>query len=264
MRALSRWAKRTYAEYRLGTRRRALCVEIGAQLGERVTLERAGSRGRDSIYVARTSDGIAGALRVVNPYLRRKALGAGMPFETLPVTERLDREWHCYAAGAKVGLTPRPVWRGEDALLCEYIRGERLSDRLSARPQEFWPLIVAGTRAIAALHCTGVTHMDASLANMVAESETERIVLIDFEYGPRQGLSAAEQRAYDHLRLLESVIKFMPAAAGAPWEPWIAALETCVDGEARHADITALVPALGRVLAAPHLRRALTRVFARM
>jgi len=255
--------KRTYAEYRLGTRRRALCVEIGAQLGERVTLERSGARGRDSIYLARTSDGIAGALRVVNPYLRRKALSAGMPFEALPVEERLDREWRCYTAGSKEGLTPKPLWLGEDALLCEYIPGERLSDRLFARPQRFWPLLVAGTRCIAALHHTGVTHMDASLANMVAESETQRIVFIDFEYGPRPGLSAADQRAYDYLRLLESVIKFMPPADGEPWEPWIAALETCVDDEARHADISALAPALGRVLAAPHLRRALSGVFTR-
>lgn len=260
MRALSRWLKREYAELRLGSRRSHLESELSKHFDKPLRLHRAGARGRDSIYLVKNRGSSFGTLRLLNPYLHRKPLAPNMPFVTLPGPERLDREWECYERGAESQLTPEPLWRAPDALLCAHVNGERLSDHLFAEPSQFWTLICAATRALPGLHKAGITHMDASLANILQDQEGS-LVFIDFEYGPQPALSAGQARAYDYLRLLESSIKFLPRDAPDGSSEWIDLLDASVDKDIREANTTPLAPALERVLANRALRAGLASVF---
>ena len=260
MRAVTRWLRRARAEHRLRNRRHELRQALEADLGYRCQLIAAGARGRDSVYYVQRNGETVACMRVVNPHLKRKPLAANMPFQVLDDSDRLQREWQCYQRGAATRLTPRPLWRAPDAIACEYVPGERLMYGLLAEPNRFWSFICAGTRAVARLHELGITHMDVSLANLIQTPDDEH-VFIDFEYGPAPGLNPAQQRAYDHLRLVESTIKFLPATLDGYGEEWIQTLIQLLDDECRDCSLAPLRPALERLLSHPHLAPALAQVF---
>lgn len=263
MRAIRRWWKRSRAERRIAPRRDEVAGLLAEHLGRPVTLRPAGMRGQDSVYFVADTGGTMGVLRLANPWLERPPPPASMPYLRAGDRARLDREWECYTLGARAGLTPEPLWRGEDALLCSYVPDGRMSDRLLAERHAFWQLICAATRALRRLHDAGVVHMDACLANILASRELERFAFIDFEYGPAPGLGEAQQRAYDYLRLAESSLKFMPAGARGGYGEWIETLDGCLDDRTRHAELAPLAPALSRLLAADGISPALGRLFHR-
>ena len=178
MRALSRFLRREYGSLRIAPRKRRLIGQLSTHFQHPVSLHRAGSRGRDSVFLVKDRRAMLGALRLCNPYLRRRPLSADMPFTTLSDGERLSREWHCYAKAGPAGITPSPLWRDDDALMCAFVAGSRLSDRLSQDPSSFWGLLVRASRALTSLHALGITHMDASLANAIDTDDGCR--LIDF------------------------------------------------------------------------------------
>ena len=247
MRALSGFLRREYANLRITGRKRRLIEQLSTHFDRPVSLHRAGARGRDSVFVVKDKRTNLGALRLCNPHLQRKALSADMPFVTLSNDERLSREWRCLAEAGPEGITPGPLWRDEDALMCEFIAGPRLSDRLSQDPSSFWELLASTSRALGALHALGITHMDASLANTIDAGDGCR--LIDFEYGPRADITLDQQMAYDHLRLLESSLKFMPHQEPLRADSWLEILDAVLPKPAREVDVAPLAPAITRVLA---------------
>ena len=261
MRALSRWVKREYGELRIGPRRRRLRDQLRERFRRPLVLSRAGSRGRDSVYLAKDVRGVLGAVRLHNPFLHRKPLATDSPFVALDSRARLEREWCCYDLASRHQLSPRPLWRDEDALMCEYLPGRRLSDVLAEESGRFWSLIRYASATLNALHQIGLTHMDASLANVIANEDTPGFRLIDFEYGPAALLNLGQQMAYDHLRLLESSIKFMPPGGAPGAADWLSDLDRGVADEARRADTRPLAPALARVLASDELRVGLAGIF---
>lgn len=264
MRSLSRFIKREYAELRNGPRRRDLQSQLGRYFGRPVVLQRAGSRGRDSIFLVLDKAIVVGALRLCNPYLRRKPLQTDMPFTTLSDQLRLQREWDCYTRGAKANLTPSPLWRDHDALMCEFLPGTRLSTLLAQEPERFWALMCRASKTLATLHDLGITHMDASLANMILDADETVCRLIDFEYGPADNLDIDQQKAYDHLRLLESSIKFMRPGDELRAACWFDELDRLVSNEVRQTDIHPLVPAIDRLLKSPRLCDGLGTIFHRL
>ena len=143
--------------------------------------------------------------------------------------------------------------------MCEFVAGPRLSDRLAQDPSSFWELLVRTSHALGTLHSLGITHMDASLANTVDAGDSCR--LIDFEYGPRAGITLEQQMVYDHLRLLESSLKFMPLGEQAGIDTWVEVVDTVLPKRARGVDITPLAPAITRVLACRGLNRCLATIF---
>ena len=259
MRGLSRFLRREYANQRIGGRKRQLVEQLSAHFDRPVSLHRAGARGRDSVFLVKDMRGIVGALRLCNPHLRRRPPSADMPFVTLSDGERLSREWRCYAEAGPAGITPNPLWRDEDALMCEFVSGPRLSDRLSHDPSSFWELLVRASRALANLHALAISHMDASLANTIDASDGCR--LIDFEYGPRAGITLEQQMAYDHLRLLESSLKFMPPGEQVRVDTWLETLVSMVPKQVRDVDIAPLAPGIARVLARRDIRHRLAAIF---
>ena len=263
MRAVSRFLKREYATWRQRGRCQSLKHELQADLGFPVDLRRGGSRGRDDVFFVVHRDDVIGVVRLVNPFLHGKPLPPHMPFQTIDDTARLEREWACYERGSHHGLTPAPLWRTHDAMLCSFIEGQRLSDKLAANPDSIWALMIEGTRSLYKLHGIGLTHMDASLANMLRPTAQlrESCVMIDFEYVPHNDLSKVQQQVYDYLRLLESTYKFIPADQRANCQDWIRVLEDCIDDEHRSASLAPLAPALGRILGDQALTEALAQVF---
>ncbi len=259
MRALSGFLRREYANLRISGRKRQLIEQLSTHFGRPVSLRRAGARGRDSVFVVKDKYQNVGALRLCNPHLRRNAPSADMPFIMLSSAERLSHEWRCLAVAGPAGITPSPLWRDSDALMCEFIAGPRLSDRLSQDPSSFWELLARTSRTLGGLHALGITHMDASLANTIDAGDGCR--LIDFEYGPRAGLSLEQQMAYDHLRLLESSLKFMPHREQERVDSWLDVLDAVLPERARETDIAPLAPAIARVLACQSLIPRLTTVF---
>ena len=263
MRALRRFIDHQLAELGIAPRRRRLRGELGRHFGRPIRLGVSGARGRDSVYqvLGADSDEILGVVRLVNPRKRRKPPSPDQPFVWQEDAPRLAREWHAYRCGGPLGLTPQPLWRADDALLCSHIDRARLSDRLFADPSRFWELNAAASGALAALHACGVVHMDASLANTLGDADLTTLSFVDFEYAPAPDLNLAQQKAYDHLRLLESGIKFMPDAVAGGVSVYCERLDHCLDADTRHADLTRLEPAIGRLLAHPICRRALAAVF---
>ena len=259
MRALSGFLRREYANLRIAGRKRRLIQQLSTHFDRPVSLHRAGMRGRDSVFLVKDKSENMGSLRLCNPHLRRPALSADMPFVTLSNDERLSREWRCFAEAGPAGITPSPIWRDNDALMCEFIAGPRLSDRLSQDPSSFWDLLVRASRVLGRLHALGITHMDASLANTIDAGGGCR--LIDFEYGPRTGITLEQQMAYDHLRLLESSFKFMPRRERVPIDSWLEALDAMLPKRVREADIAPLTPAIERVLACHSLKQRLAAIF---
>lgn len=260
MRALKRWLRRARGERRLAPRRAEIRAALETYLERPCHLSSAGARGRDSIYEVSDADAVFACLRIINPHLVRAPLEADMPFRVLGSEQRLEREWSCYQRGAASGLTPRPIWRTDDALCCEYVAGERVMDTLMDEPRRFWELLCRATKSVSALHETGITHMDVSLANLI-QTPAGKQVFIDFEYAPAAGLSLAQQCVYDHLRLVESCIKFMPAELLDAGDEWLQTLEQHTDARTRGCDLTPLRPALGRLLAVDALRAPLARMF---
>ena len=256
---MSRLLRREYANLRIGARKRQLIEQLSTHFDRPVSLLRAGARGRDSVFLVRDMRETMGALRLCNPYLRRKHLSAELPFTTLSDGERLSREWRCYTEAGPAGITPSPLWRGEDALMCEFVAGPRLSDRLSQDPSLFWELLVRTSHVLGTLHALGITHMDASLANTVDAGDSYR--LIDFEYGPRAGITLEQQMVYDHLRLLESSLKFMPHGERVRVDTWLEVLDAVLPKRARGVEIAPLAPAITRVLACHGLNHRLAAIF---
>lgn len=261
MRAVKRWLKRTYAELRIAPRRAEIETRLGEHLGRRVVFRPAGAKGQDSVYFVTDRQATLGVLRLANPYKKRKPQDESSPFIWLDDHARLDREWDAYKVGGKANLTPTALWRAPDAIFCSYVPEQRMFHRLLANGGEFWLLLCAAARALGQLHEIGLVHMDACLANILADDRLERFTFIDFEYSPAPGLGEAQQKAYDHLRLVESSLKFMPARERNGYRRWIATLDECLTDDVRAADLAPLAPALSRLNASHEIVMALKDVF---
>ncbi len=256
MRALKRWFRRWQA-YRAALPQLAACrPHLERALGGPVTWRHTGGRGRDVVCLVERDGRPAGVLRLAHPGAAPSTPAAeGLPFVSLGAADKIEREWQAYSRGAPLGLTPRPLWRDAYALLCAYADARPLT--LDAETGQGALLARAAGAAphVARLHAAGITHMDMSLANILYDRAGHRHLFVDFEYGPAAGLTFGQQCLYDHLRLLESVWKFLtPEERGSAAAIWGGAFLQNASQAVRAADLAPLRPALGRVLAAPELR----------
>lgn len=218
-----------------------------------------GSCGYDSIYKVSHDGRTLGVLRLINPWRERKNLWALEPFLPQKGTGRITREWQAYETGAPLGLTPKVIWRAEDALLCEYLPYSSLFDMMMERPEKTWDLLCLAAKRVDALHRAGETHMDVSLKNLLADNDLKHLVLIDFEYSPKAHVTPAQQRLYDHLRLVDSTWKFISNDLRKPDSRWLEILDTCLDDDMRQADITPIAPVLQNLLTNPTFRAELQK-----
>ena len=247
MRSLKRWFKTRYADIRNYHRRVAVADEISGLLGVPVELEKSGNRGQDDIYFVNSNQDKTGVLRLYNPHKKQRFFPEGYPFKILPFESRLEQEWHAYQTGYPLGLTPKPLWKDRDAILCEYLPYTTLHKIMLSNPGLSWELINKASRRLQDLHAAGITHMDASLANILTDSNCRHLVFIDFEFSPANGLSFRLQKLYDHLRLLESSLKFMPEGMINDAGDWLQNLHQVFGNSPPESGIEILVPGLPRL-----------------
>ncbi len=263
MRGIKRYLKRQLAEFRLAPRRKVLGQEVARALGCGVSLQRTGARGHDSVYYAVAGQRRLGVLRVLNPYLQRVNPAPEMPFASLEPQARLAHEWQVYQRLAPLGLSPKPLWHADDALLCSYVDAPRYSARFKDEPTTLPALAKSAAQSIRQMHDADVLHMDVCFANALGMPD-QCAVWIDFEYGPAPGLDHAAAQAYDYLRLVESSLKFLSPAQRSQPSIWREALEPHVEPACRTAELAQLTPALTRLLRDSLLRGELMRVFERL
>lgn len=261
MRIIKRWFRNKYADYRIGKRLEIIRKELSKQLDGKIDLVKSGSRGQDSIYFVLVDHRKKAVLRLVNPFRKNKQVDKRMPYQLPPPEIRLQREWENYQAGFAAGLTPKPLWHCEDALLCEYVPLQKMHDRLLLNPDEFWHLVTRATYGLSKLHACGLIHMDASLANILADDDLEKFIFIDFEFFPNITLARQQQIAYDYLRLLESSYKFMPAYLNSGYNVWLECLIANSALDFKSTDLSPLLPALERLRSDQDLWPAIQKLF---
>lgn len=259
MRATRRWLRSQWSEWRLRARRQEVADELTAALGlpARPRLVERGNLGFDSNYDVYSDGAQIGVLRLVNPYKRRPRPTAPLPVRGASADARIDHEFAIYALGAPRGLTPHPLWRAGDALFCRYLPFAPLMAWVR-EGHAVWPLLIEGSAVLHRLHQEArVSHMDASLGNILANVERTAHALVDFEYLPVPGLGFAEQRIYDHLRLVHASWKFIGLAERRDFGAWLRQLSGFLDEPMRAASLRRIAPGLGNVLSDERFRAAL-------
>ncbi|RYF95735.1 MAG: hypothetical protein EON95_00180 [Caulobacteraceae bacterium] len=261
MRKLKRWWRSRQAEAKLKARREAVAAMVAGVIGAPVRLKERGNLGHDSNYDVFAGTRQVAVLRLVNPYKQRPPPPPGMPFQIEDAARRLDHEYVALARAAGIGLAPEPIWRAEDAILCSYLPYATLTSTVLKAPDRVWTCLSEASAALDRLHReVGMAHMDASLSNVLADAGHRAFALVDFEYTPAPGVGFAEQKIYDHLRLLQATGKFIPDRLKGEHAAWFEQFGSYVDDEMRAAPLERILPALNHVLAVEPYRDAARRI----
>ncbi len=210
MRSVQRYARTIRSEWLNRFRKEEVRKDIQSFLGESVTFGLSGSRGADSIFeVKNTREEKIGVLRLLNPYRKIKTTIDGAPYIILDGPSRIARELETYEKGSKFGLTPRVLWSDRDALLCEYFDGYSGFELYQNNKLGAVQLIDLGWKTLKAAHDADLTHMDASIQNILVSSDLKSVKLVDFEFGAADHMTFENRCLYDFLRYLESSLKFL-------------------------------------------------------
>ena len=261
MRKLKRWWRSRKAEAALKDRREAVQAMVAGVIGSPVRLKERGNLGHDSNYDVFVGARQVAVLRLVNPFKQRPNPPPGMPFQIEDAPRRLDHEYVALARAASIGLAPEPIWRAEDAILCSYLPFHTLTSTVLGAPERVWECLSQASAALDRLHReVGMAHMDASLSNVLADAGHKAFALVDFEYTPAPGVGFAEQKIYDHLRLLQATGKFIPERLRGEHAAWFEQFAGYVDDEMRAAPLERLLPALNHVLGVEAYRDAARKV----
>lgn len=247
MRKLKRKIKRFLSEWLIRKRRQEVALELqrDLKLAKTPVFRQAGSRGYDSVYLVSGEAGTIGMMRLLNPY--KRSGDTQMKDIHKPGVGRIDYEWAIYQKGGAQSLTPKALWRSHDALLCEYLPHRRLQADVEKNPEQAWEAILLAAKNLHRLHAAGIAHMDASLANMLVDGQGQAR-FIDFEYAPADTLPFAAQKVFDHLRLVESVWKFIPDGKKDDFSQWLDYFTSCLDDEMRKTDLSRLEHTLTHLL----------------
>lgn len=194
-------------------RLRRLSARIGAEYGTPVRLPRVRTgTGQDWIYHVCTLGRTIGVVRCNNPFAVPRGLPLYPHTHALLPAERIIREWQVYSLLGPLGLTPRPLWRCDDALMCSFTEWPRLSEVLRSnvaiwRADTLTELLKTVFIAVQRMHAQGVVHLDLSPKNVLVNTEPPDCRIIDFEYAPSDAQPLEVHQAYDFLRLTSRLIE---------------------------------------------------------
>ena len=262
LRHIKQWWGKAWGDILIHKRVTAVSSELREHFGlsENPRMTRIGGREYDNIYKVSHGDRTLGVLRLVNPYKKSKEQPPHRLFMVMDAEKRIDYEWAMYTKGAAHNLTPKPLWRTHDALLCEHLPYGRMQDTLLESPGEAWNILCRAARATRRLHEAGITHMDVWLQNMLGDAQGN-IYFIDFEYMPAPYILPPVQRIYDHLRLIEAAWKFIPEDKKADFGVWLDYFTSCLDDEMRQVDLSLIERDLSRVLEEKELGTRIRQLF---
>ena len=268
MRSPVRWVTRYVERSRQATRRCQLEAELAAEWQCRVKLRPASAKGGyDEIYYAIHKRRRIAVVRVNNPHKHvDDPIGPEDPGVPLGSNDRLDCEWKAYGKLYPQRLSPEPMWRTHDAIACSWLNWNRASQWLTKHRDQFWPTLEQIIPAIRRMHDLDVIHLDLNLGNILLEPGGAGVVIIDFEFGPVDWVSKAQQMAFDYLRLIDDCIR--PRRGGAVMlddpKRLVELLDTIVVPQAKEAEMRFSLSKLKRLGKERRFCEQLRAVFARM
>ena len=164
--------------------------------------------------------------------------------------KRLANEYNAYSKGFKDDLTPEILYYSKDALVCEYLSGERVFDVLQRDRSKVWDILISAMLIYQKLHALGIVHLDATLKNFVMDDD--RMKVIDFEYyAGIPEFDIEEQKAYDYVRIIEHTLRTIPGEYQGNYHQFIKDLDKIVPSEIRDVDFTHVKPWIKNIQAYP-------------
>ena len=203
------WRRRFNELRAIDGRRCEIETELSRELNRLVELRSVGARrSYDEVFYAVSGPDRLGVVRVNSPAKPGPSMPAGDSHLVVPLqtVDRLDREWGSYVALSPDGLSPKPLWRCEDAIACEWLAWSRMSD-LVRDPAAFWATAERVVPAVRRMHDAGVTHLDLNPGNVLLESGGDGVAFIDFEFAAADWAYTPLQQAYDYLRLTSECLR---------------------------------------------------------
>ena len=268
MRSPRHWLKKQYGEWRIHARREELEREMSEGLGKPVTLKPFGDGGNDSIYLARSSGEKLAVVRLHNPFkkdfFRMKGLRPRKPGAGKDPMKALNREWEAYRALAESGVTPRPVWRTDDATAVSHLPGIRMNAFLRSLPAESWlGPVSAAFRSLARIHELKRPHHDAKAANIIFDDSAGNAYFIDLDRLTAKNQPLAYQQTFDWLKLLASFLQIAPRGLRDDGAFWFEALDPHVPAALREVNVVPMLAdrTLRHLTRSRRVREALAPVF---
>ena len=263
------WKRRRSELASLEPRRREIEHELSNHCNHPVRLVSVQARrSYDEVFFAVHNGERFGVVRVNSPVKPDPEQPTGTDHLVIPLrsTERLDREWNAYLQLAPLGLSPRPLWRCEDAIACEWLHWPRMSESIIRDRNQFWPLMEHIIPAVRRMHDGGVTHLDLNPGNVLIDPGTQKVAFIDFEFDPADWISLPQQRAYDYLRLTAECLRRRRGGPQLFSDPdrLIRLLDDVVDEDTRQAELVLSGKRMHRLLDQPKLCQKLRAVFTQL
>ena len=226
------WLRQIYGELRIARRRKELEHEISRSLRRELHLSRYGNGRNDSIYLASNGAEKVAVLRVLNPAKKgflnwtwvakkRKNRASGSVKASVMGASSLNREWDLLMRLSDSGITPRPLWRTQDATAVAYLPGKRLRDLLTQKPPEAWWIWIDLTfAALNRLHRYGVAHNDANASNTLVNEPAGEVFFIDLDCGPKKMVLIEQQQILDYLKIVASILQIAPSIVRRDGKAW--------------------------------------------
>ncbi len=260
-----RWLKRRYQINLMSPRRRELERLLTEAWEQPIRLVSAStSQSYDEIYYASDHSKRLAVVRVNRPDSPLPDLiGPDAPGAPLDSSGRLNMEWETYSKLSQVNLSPKPLWRTDDAIACSWLPWDRASRYLVRHRDRFWEVMQCVIPAIRMMHDQGVTHLDMNLGNLLLNPDGKGVAFIDFEFGPVDWVSREQLMAFDYLRLIADCTKRRRGGDYLLADPerLLPLLDQNVEAEARLADMSFSLTQLHRLTEHPELQKSLSSVF---
>jgi len=208
MQAPNRWIRQFLSRVGIETRLRRLRAELAAVFPDLQQLRLSEHEsGYDSIFYLEGPNERLGVLRLNTPYKRRSPAWPGRPRNILSPRGRLEREWTAYHRLAPAGLSPRPLWRIDDAIVCSYLTAPRLRAVLDQRLVPLEQALTATLAAVGRMHELGVAHLDLTPGSILLDPVTLQVWFIDFKYQALSTYAFDQQRSLDAEFLTLSLLR---------------------------------------------------------
>ncbi len=196
---------------RLSERRSLVEWQLNVLLKQSVTLlPTVSGSGFDRIYLAQTNSWPSKTIACVRmncPWRGIPPEQTHLPRISLKAEQRIARETRAYEVLAPVGIAPELITCGEYHLANHWLPWPRLSEVLKQSPDRLWSVLPPVLEAVRKMHSRGVVHMDLNCGNLLISPDFASVVLIDFEYAPRTGMTFFDQQRFDYLRLAHDLLK---------------------------------------------------------
>lgn len=240
-------------------------LELSETLNTPVRLQPAAAKsGFDVICFAVNSEDVPLAVVRLNKSCRpyKQCLKTYHLRQRLSAANRLRHEWDTYQILSPYGLSPRPLWRTQDAVACAWLSWPTAGAVLKEYPECCWDVLERVLPRLEAMHRLGVIHLDPHLGNILLEPDSEQVAFIDFELAAVEGLSEESLKLFDYLLLINDAARLRRGGEYLLQDlpRLISLLEATVPTDVKTADGPSL-PLLENLSRQPEFLEALQQVF---